>query len=149
MFVAIRSRVLGKGFTLIELMIVIAIVAILATIAIPSYQNYTKKAAATELVEAAAPYKAEVELCIYNTENISQCNAGTNGIQNNLEDKGRVKSIQVSSGIINVEGQGTLKDIGYSLTPKGNGLDGISWHIDCGDNSNIFPANFCSSNDSN
>ncbi|MDU5698791.1 MAG: prepilin-type N-terminal cleavage/methylation domain-containing protein, partial [Haemophilus parainfluenzae] len=47
------SKPLHKGFTLIELMIVIAIIAILATIAIPSYQNYTKKAAISELLQAS------------------------------------------------------------------------------------------------
>jgi type IV pilus assembly protein PilA len=49
-----------KGFTLIELMIVVAIIGILAAIAIPAYSNYTKRAKVTELVTAASACKASV-----------------------------------------------------------------------------------------
>ncbi|HHQ4737674.1 TPA: pilin [Aeromonas veronii] len=53
-----------SGFTLIELMIVVAIVAILAAVALPAYQNYTKKAKMTELVAATGALKTEVEVCV-------------------------------------------------------------------------------------
>ncbi len=134
-----------KGFTLIELMIVIAIVAILATVAIPSYQNYTKKAAMSELLQAAAPYRSEVELCIYNTNGVSNCTAGSNGIQDNTDERGKyVKSVKASSGVSTVTGKGALDGISYKLTAAGNAADGVTWTADCGTNAELFPAGFCS-----
>ena len=53
-----------SGFTLIELMIVVAIVAILAAVALPAYQNYTKKAKMTEVSVATGKYKTAIELCV-------------------------------------------------------------------------------------
>ena len=52
-----------KGFTLIELMIVVAIIGILAAIAIPQYQDYTIKAKIANALTAAAPLKTAVSLC--------------------------------------------------------------------------------------
>ena len=139
LFLSIR-----KGFTLIELMIVIAIVAILATVAIPSYQNYTKKAAVSELLQASAPYRSEVELCIYNTGEPSKCSAGSNGIQANNTGLGKyVASINVASSVINVTGKGALENISYTLTASGDAAKGVTWKTECKPDATIFPAGFC------
>ncbi|OOS01722.1 prepilin peptidase-dependent pilin [Canicola haemoglobinophilus] len=139
-----------KGFTLIELMIVIAIVAILATIAIPSYQNHTKKAAITELLQASAPYRSEVELCVYNNDGVTNCNAGTNGIQAPVTTaKGKVKSIAVQNGVITIIGNGNLKDVSYTLTASGDASTGVTWTANCNGKAELFPAGFCTSSSSN
>ena len=133
-----------KGFTLIELMIVIAIVAILATIAIPSYQNYTKKAAVSELLQASAPYRAEVELCVYNTGETTNCTAGANGIQTNNSGLGKyVDSVTVSAGVVTVTGKGALDGVSYSLTASGDASKGVTWTTACKPNASIFPSGFC------
>ncbi|MFC0309370.1 prepilin peptidase-dependent pilin [Gallibacterium trehalosifermentans] len=145
-----RSKLLKSfyaGFTLIELMMVIAIIAVLATIAIPSYQSYTKKAAISELIQASAPYKAEVELCIYNASAKSQCSAGQNGIQNKPNDMSKFKylnDISVNAGVISVSGKGSLENISYTMTPNDNAQNGlIEWTIRCTGDSGLFPAGFC------
>lgn len=62
-----KTQTKQTGFTLIELMIVIAIIGILAAIAVPQYQTYTNKAKFSEVVTATGPFKSGVELCFLDT----------------------------------------------------------------------------------
>ena len=69
-----------KGFTLIELMIVVAIIGILAAVAIPAYSNYTKKARFTEVTQATQAMKTGLEACMADMGDIQSCNNGSNGV---------------------------------------------------------------------
>jgi type IV pilus assembly protein PilA len=71
-----------QGFTLIELMIVVAIIGILAAIAIPAYQNYVRKARFSEVLSIQDSYKTAVATCADDQAgDLSKCGtAGTNGI---------------------------------------------------------------------
>ena len=116
-----------SGFTLIELMIVVAIVAILAAVALPAYQTYTTKARYTEVVSATGAYKTAIEICAQTTGAadgaLSSCDAGTNGVPANVTTaNGNVASISVNDTTNAI----TATAVGNATTPV-NGLKGETY----------------------
>ncbi|RLM28118.1 prepilin peptidase-dependent pilin [Brenneria alni] len=105
-----------QGFTLVELMIVIAIVAILSAIGVPAYQGYLQKAALTDMLQTMASYKTAIDLCGLENAAFSTCNTGNQGIPASKTSR-YVSAVSVNQGIITLNGQSTLQGLRVVLTP--------------------------------
>jgi len=132
----------AKGFTLIELMIVVAIIGILAAVALPQYQSYTQKAKYTEVVLASSSYKTALEVCaqVEGTLLIATCGHSLGGVPAAAGASGIITSVTITAGaadatnavvtVVPVAGGGILATDTYVLT--GTLASGkVTWTDNC------------------
>lgn len=109
-----------QGFTLIELMIVIAIIGILAAIAIPAYQDYTGRAQLGDAITIASGYKTPISECAMTQGALTNCNADSNGIPAAIASgAGKyADSVAIAAGVVTV----TMKSTGVASCASGKGV---------------------------
>ncbi|ENX0539620.1 pilin, partial [Neisseria gonorrhoeae] len=123
---------LQKGFTLIELMIVIAIVGILAAVALPAYQDYTARAQVSEAILLAEGQKSAVTEYYLNHGKWPENNASAGVASSPTDIKGKyVKEVEVKNGVVTAKmlSSGVNKEIqGKRLSLWGRRENGsVKW----------------------
>ncbi|MGL5948074.1 MAG: pilin [Aeromonas sp.] len=127
--IGLKRRQQG-GFTLIELMIVVAIVAILAAIALPAYQSYTVRAKQSEIIATTGPAKTAIEICVQTDVALANCTElSAAATQTSAYVTGVVGTYDTTANTAKVTASGTIDSANYDcvLTGTINANKAIAW----------------------
>jgi len=131
-----KNKRTQSGFTLIELMIVVAIIGVLASLALPAYSNYTKKAKFAEVVSAGSAVKSSIDVCYQTVGALGSCDefSELSIAAASVTGGANVASVTIdtttTAGEIEVTGATTVDGATYTLTPTAaNGT--LTWAAAC------------------
>lgn len=115
-----------KGFTLIELMIVVGLIGILAVMAIPSYQHYIKRARFSEVIAVTQIFKTAIALALQEGANLADLKPGVYGIPDLPKPTKNLADLKIENGIITATATALLTGATYILKPN---VDGTVWNM--------------------